>query len=697
MPNFFKDITKNKDLFLIMAGIGVLLIMIAPIPPLLMDFLLATSFAMALLVLLVTIYVKNPPDLSIFPMLLLGTTLYRLSLNVATTRLILLSEGGEFQAGKIIETFGRLVVGDNAVVGIVVFVILVTINFVVITKGAGRIAEVAARFTLDAMPGKQMAIDADLNSGLIDEDGAKARRKAVAKESDFYGAMDGASKFIRGDAIAGILITIVNIIGGILIGVVQQNMPFGSALQTYTVLTIGDGLVGQIPALVISGSAGLLITRGPGDDEEELPELISQQLFGKSRPLQFLSGALLVFALIPGLRLPFITLAGAVGLIAYNQTQNQKLFEQNKKREEQATLEAKLAKKEVPLDSLLVVEPMSLELGMDLVSLVDEKKGGNLIRSIQRIRTQLAEDLGLMVPPIHVRDNLNIDGAVYRILIRGEEVARFDVVPRQLMAINPGDVRGKMRGRKTVEPAFGLEAWWIPEGQRMRAQSLGYTVVDVNVVISTHFTQVLRQHADEVFTRTQLAEYLERVSARVPKLVDELIPTVISTQGVFRVLRNLLKEGISIRDSQTILEAIADYAPKVQDLDTLSEFVRQRLARHITHRYMTDNNTIEVVAFAPDVQQILDRSTQADKNSGAVHLNLPIDAQRRILQGLQAATEQFPDVHLLCPPFTRGAIRKMAERSMKRPPVCLSAKEIQHSVDVKKVALITMKGIKLVS
>ncbi len=697
MPKFLQEIFKQKDLILVILGIGVLLIMIAPIPTLLMDFLLSISFALALLVLLVTIYIKNPVDLSIFPMLLLGTTLYRLSLNVATTRLILLSEGGEFQAGKIIETFGRLVVGDNAVVGIVVFVILVTINFVVITKGAGRIAEVAARFTLDAMPGKQMAIDADLNTGLIDESEAKKRRKDVARESDFYGAMDGASKFIRGDAIAGILITIVNIIGGILIGVVQQNMPFSDALQTYTVLTIGDGLVGQIPALVISGAAGLLISRVPSEDEERLPDMIADQLFGRTRPLVFLSGSLLVFAMIPGLRFPFITIAGAVGLMAFNQNKNDVAKIEAKKLKEKRDLEEKMVKKEVPIDALLVVEPMSLELGMDLVSLVDEKKGGNLIRSIQRIRTQLAEDLGLMVPPIHVRDNLNIEGSQYRILLRGEVVASYDVVPRQLLAINPGDARGNLRGKKTQEPAFGLDAMWIPEGQRMRAQSLGYTVVDINVVISTHFTEVLRDHADEVFTRTQLTEYLDRVSARTPKLVEELIPALISAQGLFKVLRNLLKEGISIRDSQTILEAVAEYAGKVKDMDTLSELVRQGLSRHITHRYMNENGAIECVSFAPDVQQIIDRSMQGDKNTGAVLLSLPIDAQRRILQGVQAATEQFPQAHILCPHFTRGALRRMAEHSMKRPPVFLSAKEIQSSVDIKRVALITMKGIKLVS
>jgi flagellar biosynthesis protein FlhA len=690
------NIMKHKDVLLISLGIGILFIMIAPIPTIILDFLLATSFAVSLLILLIVFYVQKPVDLSIFPMILLGTTLYRLSLNVATTRVILLSEGGEYQAGKIIETFGRMVVGDNAVVGIVVFIILVTINFVVITKGAGRIAEVAARFTLDALPGKQMSIDAELNTGLIGEEEAKSRRKEIAKEADFYGAMDGASKFIRGDAIAGILITLVNIIGGILIGVVQVGLPFAEALQTYTVLTIGDGLVGQIPALVVSGAAGLLITRVPGE-EKSLPDLIADQLFGKSRPLIFLSISLLVFALIPGLQLPFLTLAGIAGYIAYSQHQSAEDIKSKIKDAEIAALEASASSsKDVPLESILAVEPMSLELGMDLVSLVDEKKGGNLIRSIQRIRTQLAEDLGLMVPPIHVRDNLNIDGGSYRVLLRGEEVANYDVVPRQVLAINPGDAKSQLRGVKTIEPSFGLDAWWIPEQQRIRAQSLGYTVVDIGIVISTHLTEILRLHADEVFNHNQLTDYLERIKVRSPQLVDEVIPGTITRQGVFKVLRNLLKEGVSIRDSQTIMETIADFGTKVKDPDTLTEFVRQGMARHITKRYVGEDNKLDCISFAPDVQQAFDRALQY-KESGEINLNLTADLQKRILRGIQSAVEQFPHAHILCPHFTRGPLRKMMARHLKHPPVFLSAKEIQYHVDINRIALITMKGIKLVS
>ena len=691
MPN----ILKQKDVVLVLAAIGVLLIMVAPVPTVIMDLLLTLSFALSFLVLLVTIYAKKPVELSTFPMVLLGTTLYRLSLNVATTRLILLSDGGSYEAGKIIETFGRMIVGNNAVVGLVVFIILVTINFVVITKGAGRIAEVAARFTLDALPGKQMAIDADLNSGLISEDEAKQRRKDVAKESDFYGAMDGASKFIRGDAIAGIVITVVNIIGGFLIGVVMNGMEFGEAANFYTVLTIGDGLVGQIPALIISGAAGLLITRVPGD-ETDLPDMLSGQLLGKTRPLIFLSAAMAVFGLIPGLGFPFLTISAITGAIAYSQSRNSKAVATKKKEIAKAEGEAKSGHRELPLDSLLVVEPMSLELGMDLVSLVDESKGGNLIRSIQRIRTQLAEDLGLMIPPVHVRDNLNIEGSSYRVLLRGEEVSDYEVVPRQVLAINPGDAKAPLKGRKTEEPSFGLEAWWVPEQQRMRAQSLGYTVVDVNVVISTHLTEILRKHADEVFSHNQLDGYLNRVKDRSPQLLDDLIPAVVSRQSIFKILRNLLREGISIRDSQTIMEAISEYGVKVKDPDTLTEFVRQSMSRHITRRYLNDEGKLDCIAFAPDIQQAFDRALQY-KETGEISLSLPADIQKRVLHGLQSAVEQFPQAHVLCPHFTRGPLRRMAVRHLQFPPVFLSAKEIEYSVDINRVALITSKGIKLVS
>ena len=694
MNNF----SQNRDALLVAIGIGILLIMVVPMPPMLMDFLIAGSFSLALLVMLVTFYVREPVEFSVFPMVLLGTTLFRLSLNVASTRLILLNGGnGDFEAGRIIETFGRIVVGDNVVVGIVVFSILVTINFVVITKGAGRIAEVAARFTLDALPGKQMAIDAELNAGIIDEGAAKSRRLDIAREADFYGAMDGASKFIRGDAIAGILITLINIIGGILIGVVQHGMPFENALQTYTVLTIGDGLVGQLPALVISGAAGLLVTRVPskdGDENSELHNLLASQLFSKTRPLIYLCISLTVFSMIPGLRLPFLALAALTAGIVFSKTQEDKMAKEQARIEEIENNEVQMRERDIPLESILTVEPLALELGMDLVSLVDESKGGNLIRSIQRIRSQLAEELGLMIPPVHVRDNLNIDGGKYRILLRGEFVAEFDVIPRQVLAINPGDAKAKLRGVRTVEPSFGLDAWWIPEHQRIRAQSLGYTVVNNSVVVSTHLTEVLRQFAHEIFSQAQFSEYLQRISDRSPQLVDELIPTQITRQGVFQVLRNLLKEGISIRDSQTILEAIADYAHKVKEANVLTEFVRQRLSRHITRRFTGDDGSLDVIEFSPDVQAAFDRA-RTIKENGEININLAPDLQKTVLRGVQSAAEQFPSARILSPNLIRGNLHRLCARHMERTPVFLSSWELEREVRFNRVAMVTMKGIKL--
>ncbi|MBM75737.1 MAG: hypothetical protein CMK59_10080 [Proteobacteria bacterium] len=704
--NLLTSILSSKDLLVLVAGVGLLIVMIAPIPTILMDILLALSFSLAVLVMLVTIYTVNPVDFSVFPTILLGTTLFRLCLNVATTRMILLNTGdGTYQAGQIIETFGRLVVGNNVVVGIVVFTILVIINYIVITKGSGRIAEVSARFTLDAMPGKQMSIDAELNQGLIDEAEARHRREEIQREADFFGAMDGASKFIRGDAVAGILITIVNILGGILIGVVQYDMEFADALSTYTVLTIGDGLVGQLPALVVSSAAGLLVTRvTPEVESVELPlhEQINQQLLGNFRTLSFLSIALVFFSLVPGLGIPFSLMALLTSGLAYFQYQEeQKSFSDNLEVNEEEEEEKRSF--DLQLDSLLVVEPLALELGMDLVPLVDERssmlsKTGSLINAIQKIRIQLAEELGLLVPPIHVRDNLNIRGGDYRILIRGEEVASFEVFPRQILAINPGDVRTPIRGLKTVEPSFGLDAWWIPEQQRMRAQGVGYTVVDVPIVISTHITEILKKYAGEIFGQAQFADYINRAYQTYPQLIDDIVPNLLTRQQIFRVVRNLLAENISIRDVATILDALADYAPKFKDPDTLTEFVRQSLSRQISRRYLNEDGELVCVGFSPDVEDALTRGLQMS-DGGTINLKLAPDVQQRIVLGIRSAVEQCGDldVVVLCPHFTRGPLKRLVDRIMFRPPPFVSPKEIEGGVPVSRVALVSMKGVKLVS
>ena len=691
----------EKEAVMVLAGVGLILIVVAPLPALLMDLFLAISFAISLLVLLVTLYVRKPVDFSAFPVVLLSTTLYRLSLNVATTRLILLNGGeGDGQAGKIIQTFGELVVGNNPVVGIVVFIILVTINFVVITKGAGRVAEVAARFTLDAMPGKQMAVDAELNSGLINEDQAKKRRKAIAKEADFYGAMDGASKFIRGDALAGIIITVVNILGGILIGMVQVGLSFSDALQTYTVLTIGDGLVGQLPALIVSGAAGLLITRvSPEDEAEELANQLQNQMFGDIQPLAFLAASLFVFAFIPGLTFPFLLVAVVAMALVF------RLYKKEEEEQKEAKQEAiRLADEAVDevqnqepfIDSMLVIEPLLLELGVDLVGLVDEKKGGKLVQSIQRIRAQIAEELGLLVPPVHVRDNLNIDGGEYIFHLRGEEIGRYRVVPRQVMALVTDEARREIRGMETMEPAFNLPALWIPEKQRMRAQSLGYTVVDVGQVISTHITSMLYRHAGELFSRAQLQNYLERATEKAPQLVDDIIPGLLSRQVVFRVLRNLLSEGVSIRDSQTILESLAEVGNRIKDPEALTEMVRQGLRRHITRRHMDEDGVIHFITFAPELKEQLMRALSITEGGG-ISFSLKPDLEDSISKMVLEAYEKLDSFEpvIMCPPYVRGKIRKLLRRQLKEPPPCVTDLELdQDYVEVlKMVALISTTGI----
>jgi flagellar biosynthesis protein FlhA len=668
-------------------------IMVIPLPAPALDILLSLSVSMSLLVLLVTLYVKNPVEFTVFPMVLLATTLFRLALNVATTRLILLngSEGPD-AAGHVVRTFGEVVVGGSYVVGLVVFAILIVINFVVITKGAGRIAEVAARFTLDAMPGKQMAVDAELNAGLIDEKAAKKRREGIAREADFYGSMDGASKFIRGDAVAGILITLINIVGGIIIGVVQKDMPLKEAVQVYTVLTIGDGLLSQVPALIISAAAGMLVTRVPDTDEQSLPAQFGHQLFGSHRALAMLSASLMGFMALPGLRLPFFLLAAVAAFGAWrgwkaDQEPKPKVAEQL----EGVAVPEKAG--EPPVETLLRVEPLAIELGVDLIGLVDEKKGGNLVERIQRIRRQVAQDTGLLVPPVHLRDNLRLEGSEYRVLLRGEEVGRGKVTPRQLLAINPGDASGNLRGHRTRDPVFGLEALWISESLRQKAQEAGYTVVDVPTVVTTHLTEVLNQHGHELFGRQQLADLLDRIQVDNPRLVEELIPEPLSRSVVLRVFRNLLREGVAIRDAQSILEAMADHAPRVRDADALTEFVRQRLSRHITRRYSGEAGVVNYIGLAADAEEALSSSVTSGEG-GALNLALDPEDARRLLISLRNVSEQWrgsADLVLLVPPLVRGPLRRLTEKLLPRVAV-LSPGELLPTVRLERVAAVSLKS-----
>jgi len=658
------------DVWLAGGIIALLAIILVPLPPPVLDVLLACSISLSLLLFLVTLYARKPVEFSVFPAMLLIATMYRLALNVASTRLILLSPGDSSSAGKVIEAFGQFVVGGNYIVGLVVFSILVLINFIVITKGSGRVAEVAARFTLDAMPGKQMAIDAELNAGLIDETVARARRAEISQEADFYGSMDGASKFIRGDAIAGVLITLVNIVGGVVIGVMQNGMSLSDALQTYTVLTIGDGLIGQVPALIVSLAAGLLVTRVQETKVQSLHTQLAGQLTREPRVWMLVAVALVAFAMIPGLRIPFGLMALVASAVAYQVTNAPPIEDEG-----DGAADTSVSSSEARPEELLRVDPLAIEVGIDVLYLVDERQGGELLQRIQRIRNQFAQDLGVVLPPVHLRDNLRLESGEYVMLLRGEEIGRGSLRARQHLALDPGSVTGKVRGIETVDPVFGLPAYWIPENQVLKAQALGYTVVDVPTVLTTHLVELLHVHAHELFDHKQLDRTLERIAQQNPRLVDDLIPEPLSRNTVLRVFRNLIKEGVSTRDVYTIFEALGDYAPRTADADVLTEFVRQRLARHITHRFTDEDGAIHYVSLGPKAEDALLRGLQTGEG-GAPSLMLEPEVARRMFVEIKRITEGYHgpgQAVVLCPPLARGALRRLLERILPRVPVLSSA------------------------
>jgi flagellar biosynthesis protein FlhA len=686
--HMLKRLQQNSDVVMASAVFGLLAIMIVPLPSFVMDLLLAVSVSLSLLIFLVTLYIRKPLDFSVFPTLLLITTLFRLSLNVASTRLILLNGGdGSRAAGAVIEAFGQFVVGGNYVVGFVVFAILVVINFVVISKGATRIAEVSARFTLDAMPGKQMAIDAELNAGLIDETQARRRRDEVSREADFFGSMDGASKFIRGDAIAGILITVVNCVGGIVIGAVQQGMSIAEAGMNYTLLTIGDGLVGQIPALIISSAAGLLVTRVPDEDRKRLDHQFGDQLFGEPRVIGLLVFTILGFALIPGLRLPFTLIGGVVGALAY-QLRNQAAEPEV---EQEETGVAQEPTRPVQPEDLLPLEALSFEVGIDIIYLVDRSKDGELLERIQRVRNQFARDLGVVLPPVHIRDNLRLGGGEYVVKIRGEEVGRGRVHARRHLAIDPGTATGKIKGIQGQDPVFGLPAWWIPDGMVLKAQARNYTVVDVATVLTTHFTELMHRHAHELFDIAQLSDGLERVGERLPRLVEELVPDPLPRQVVLRVFRNLIREGVSVRDVQSILEALGDYADRTRNPDVLTEFVRQRLSRHISRKFSDEEGVLHYLGLAPEVEDAVSRGLQGG-DGGSASLVLDPEVARRIVDSVRQQVEGYSgpeQVVILCPPLARGPFKRMLERVLPQVPI-LSPAELLPGVKLDCVGAIAL-------
>ncbi len=598
---------KNGDIMLAIAVMSVLSVMIIPLPSMVLDILLATNITMSLILLMVSLYLTSPLQLSVFPGLLLILTLFRLSLNVAVTRLVL-SEG---YAGEVVQAFGSFVVKGNYVVGFVIFIILVVIQFIVIVKGAGRIAEVAARFTLDAMPGKQMAIDADMNAGLITEDDARKRRQDISREAEFYGAMDGASKFVRGDAMAGLIITGVNILGGFVIGMVQKGLPFVDALQRYTLLTVGDGLVSQIPALVVSTSAGMVVTRSASGNQFDIE--IGTQLFSRHKALLLTSGTLLFFAIVPGLpTIPFLVLSLVTGGLGFVVRSTPKIDESVAKAAEQAAAQKKPV--EEPAEQYVLVDPLELEIGYGLISLVDESQGGDLFQRITSIRKQLAMELGLVIPPIRVRDNLQLEPNQYAIKIRGNIIGQGALFMDYHLAMNPGTGEGKLEGIEVKEPTYGLPAVWIPSVEREQAELMGYTVVEPSAVLSTHLTEVLKRNADRILGRQETKMLIENLKKDYPAVVDDIAADVLPLGTIQKVLQNLLREGIPIRDAVTILEALSDYARITKNVDVLTEYVRHSLSDTISQLHRDADDVLYGIAMTSKLEQVLTSALQNQRD-----------------------------------------------------------------------------------
>ncbi len=658
-PNLLTLVAGRSDIVLAVAVIGIITVLVIPIPAMLLDFALAFNITFSLVVLLTTLYITRPLDLSVFPGMLLIVTLMRLSLNVASTRLIL----GSGYAGEVINSFGNFVVQGNYVVGFIIFAILVVIQFIVITKGAGRISEVAARFTLDAMPGKQMAIDADLNAGILSEQEARTRREDIAREADFYGAMDGASKFVRGDAVAGILITLINIIGGFVIGVAMKGMDITDALRTYTLLSIGDGLVTQIPALLVSTASGIIVTRAASTSN--MGADLTHQLSRQPRAIMVSAAVLLLLGIVPGMpTLTFMVLGGLVGGIGYmtSQAQKARVIVEEKEAHKKETRQAE--PKERPED-LLKVDTIGLEIGYGLIPMVDPNQGGDLLTRISTLRKQLATELGIMVPPIRIRDNVRLKPNEYQIKIKGIRVAGSELMLDHLLAINPGYAEEDLDGFATREPAFGLNATWIIPTLKDVAEARQYTVVEPSAVLATHVTEIVRASAPEILTRQDVRRLVDTLKEDYPALVDSVIPETISLGTLHKILQSLLNERIPIRDLPTIVETASDYSAVTKDSDVLAEYVRMSLKRQISELYKDSSGKINVFTIDPAVEQKLSDSVQNTKQG----LMLVIDpAMTEALlknvgeQALRLSSGGLTPV-CLCSPNIRLALRRLIEAS----------------------------------
>ncbi len=673
---------KLRDTSVPIIVLAVILAFIIPLPGFFIDILLAINIMISVIILLNTVYMKEALQMSIFPSLLVITTMFRLALNVSTTRLII----GQGVAGDVIAGFGRFVGGNDLVVGFIIFIVITLVNFLVITRGAERVAEVAARFTLDAMPGKQMAIDADLNSGLINESEAKERRKKVQREADFYGAMDGASKFVKSDAIMGIIITVLNIIGGLIMGMVSRGESLQDALSTYTILTIGDGLVSQIPALMISVATSFIVTRAAS--ESDMSSDFIKQIFSNPKVLYLAAGLSVILSLfLP--TIPFLLLAAVLVFIGYTLSKQQ-IADQKQQENIVEETEVEEIRKPENVVTLLQIDPIELEFGYGVIPLADVNQGGDLLDRVVMIRRQLALELGMIVPIIRLRDNIQLAPNEYQIKIKGVEVARGELILDNYMAMNPGLVEEEIDGIKTTEPAFGLPAIWITEQQRDRAEMLGYTVVDSPSIIATHLTEIVKKHAHELTGRQEVQVLLDNVKQNYPVIIEELIPKLMTVGEVQKVLANLLKEGVSIRDMVTILETLADYAPVTHDPDMLTEYVRQALGRAISKKFFTDRRS-SVITLDPKLEQLMLDSLQ--KTETGTYLSLDPSTTNTILGSLSRQIQKLVQLGqqpiVLASPVVRLYFKKLADQSIPGL-VVLSYNELDPELEIQSIGVVSI-------
>ncbi len=683
-----KVFSQNSELAVAIGLIIILGVMVVPLPPIILDLFLALSIAVSIAILLMSVYAKKPLDFSTFPTILLITTLLRLSLNVASTRNILLhgASDGTKAAGHIIEAFGEFVVGGNYAVGIIIFMILVVINFIVITKGAGRVAEVSARFTLDAMPGKQMAIDADLNAGLINDTEAKRRRAEVAQEADFYGSMDGASKFVRGDAIAGILITVINIIGGIIVGVAQNDMNFSDAARTFTLLTVGDGLIAQIPALIISTAAGIITTRNSNSDA--LGKQVNAEFTAHPKAFYLTAGAISIFGLIPGFpAFPFMMIGGLIGYAGFKIDKNKELAKAAAATNAVSEIKAKTE----TLESLLPVELVQLEVGYGIVSIVDAEQNGDLLERISHIRKQFALDWGIIIPSVRIKDNLELKPGGYSIKLKGIEIAKGELMPDHMMAMDPGTVIENMDGVETKEPVFGLPAIWITDDRKDEAQYNGYTVVDLSTIVATHLTEVLKANLSELFGRQELVKVLDNFKEENPKIVSDLIPDIMPLGTVLKVLQALLREGVSVRDLRTILETLGEFGTATKDAEALTEYVRQALYRTITERIKGSQGDVPLFTLDRTLEEAVARSII--NSDHGTQLNLDPKVTQTILASLnekiEEATSLGEKMVVLCSPVIRRHFKKLTEKFIPNM-IVVSHNELSPEVNIRSLGTVRL-------